>query len=218
MTKNFIFIVGVHTGVGKTYVTTQLLKSAHGAKASWLGLKPLISGWDPAQEADSDTGQILAAQGLALSSDNIMNISPWRYQASLGVAQAAQQEERSVIFGDLIDFCIEKSTTVDIVLIETAGGLMSPITETQTNLDWVKALGGQVVLVTGNYLGAINHTLMALYILQNSGIAPLVVLSDCSSELSLTTAEQGLRPFLGGLSLLVLPKNGILSHHIFKYL
>jgi dethiobiotin synthetase len=213
MTKKFIFIVGVHTGVGKTYVSTQLLQSAYKTQAHWLGLKPLISGWDPLQEAASDTGLILAAQGMPLSIDNIEKISPWRYHAPLGVAQAAQKEGKSVIFDDLVEFCIENSSKSDIVLIETAGGLMSPITETKTNLDWVAAIGGEVLLVTGNYLGAINHTLMALQILKSIGIIPQVVLSESSSELPLELAREGLMPFLE-MPPLIVPKGSTLSHNI----
>lgn len=213
MTKNFMTIVGVHTGVGKTYITTQLLQSAKESDADWRGVKPLISGWEPNHEAESDTGLLLTAQNCSITSESIAAISPWRYRASLGVTQAAQKEGKVVIFDDLISFCVENARKSEILVVETTGGLMSPITPTQTNLDWLLALGGRVVLVTGNYLGAINHTLMALAVLKAVGVTPTLVMSECSTDLSLRDAIEGLEPFIQR-PLIVVPKNGSLGYEI----
>ncbi len=56
------------------------------------------------------------------------------------------------------------------LLIEGVGGLMSPITDDATGLDWVRRLGLPVLLVSGSYLGAISHALTAVETLRAHGI------------------------------------------------
>lgn len=57
-----------------------------------------------------------------------------------------------------------------IVLIEGVGGLMSPITDEATGLDWLKRLNLPALLVTGSYLGAISHALTAIETLKAHGV------------------------------------------------
>ncbi len=56
------------------------------------------------------------------------------------------------------------------MLIEGAGGVMSPIDDSHTVLDLIAGLGHPAVLVTGSYLGAISHTLTAICALKSRGV------------------------------------------------
>ncbi len=56
------------------------------------------------------------------------------------------------------------------LVIEGAGGLMSPIGDNFTNLDLMKKLGCSVILVSMNYLGSINHTLLSISVIKNNNI------------------------------------------------
>ncbi|WP_412080595.1 ATP-dependent dethiobiotin synthetase BioD [Streptococcus gallolyticus] len=56
------------------------------------------------------------------------------------------------------------------VIIEMAGGIMSPINQKQSMLDIVKAVNLPVILVVSSYLGSLNHTLLTLKVLQSEGI------------------------------------------------
>ena len=56
------------------------------------------------------------------------------------------------------------------MIIEGAGGVMTPIDNAHTNLDLIVLLGHPVILVTGTYLGAISHTLTALFVLHATGM------------------------------------------------
>ena len=65
-----------------------------------------------------------------------------------------------------------------IQLIEGAGGVMSPLTESSTNLDLITALGFPVVLVAASYLGCVSHILTALQVLgiQKVTVAAIVLM------------------------------------------
>jgi dethiobiotin synthetase len=73
---------------------------------------------------------------------------------------AAEDEGKNIDFKTLTTFCQEKRNT-DYLLIEGAGGIMSPIGKTHTVLDWIEALDYEIILITGSYLGSISHTLTA---------------------------------------------------------
>ena len=81
----------------------------------------------------------------------------------------------------------------DIVFIEGVGGVMVPVDATHTVLDWIEALGIQVILVTGSYLGSLSHTLTALGVLEQRKIPVFAVIVNESEEsavpLSATVGE-----------------------------
>jgi len=56
----------------------------------------------------------------------------------------------------------------DVVLAESAGGIMTPLDDRHTMLDVMERLRWPVILVAGSYLGAISHTLSALEVLKNA--------------------------------------------------
>jgi len=132
-------------------------------------VKPVISGWDddPAAVAASDTGILLAAQGLDLSPENIEACSPYRFKAPLSPDMAAAREGTG-----------DNGT----LLIEGVGGVMVPLTEDKTVLDWMAALSLPVVLVTGSYLGTISHTLTAALALREKHISIRSIVISESEE------------------------------------
>ncbi|MER2263667.1 dethiobiotin synthase [Methylobacterium oxalidis] len=163
-----LFVAGAGTEIGKTYVTAALTRRLRAAGRPVRALKPLASGVPPLDHpdfADSDTGRLLAAQGLAVTDEAVAACSPWRFEAPLAPDLAAAREGRSVTLADLVAWCEARIASAEPgtrVLIEGVGGLMSPITAGESGLDWVKALRLPVLLVSGSYLGAISHALTAV--------------------------------------------------------
>ncbi len=171
--KKMLFIAGIGTEVGKTTLTTQLLSVARTQNMPWQGIKPLISGWT---EHNSDTHRILEAQGWPITPNTIQAISPWRYTAPISIIQAAEAEGRTHTFSELVQFCQRTFSKIEgTLLIESAGGLMSPITYRETNLDWLMALNCDCILVSRHYLGSIHHTLTSLAALRERGLTPLCI-------------------------------------------
>ncbi|MDW7771452.1 MAG: dethiobiotin synthase [Desulfobulbaceae bacterium] len=58
----------------------------------------------------------------------------------------------------------------DWVLLEGAGGLLVPLTEEMTLLDYLVTLRWPLILVTSSRLGSINHTLMSLEVIRSRNL------------------------------------------------
>jgi dethiobiotin synthetase len=158
-----IFITATGSDVGKTQVVASLIRQFRQMGRSVEAVKPIVSGYDPAQAAASDTGILISALALPFTPESIDRISPWRFRTALPPDLAARQEERTVDIDALIAFCQGAvSERRDVLLIEGVGGIMTPLDGHRTTLDVMMALQLPVILVTGTYRGAISHTLTAL--------------------------------------------------------
>jgi dethiobiotin synthetase len=158
-----IFITATGTDVGKTQVVASLVRHFRQMGRSVEAVKPIVSGYDPAQAAASDTGILISAMALPFSPESIDRVSPWRFRAALSPDLAARQEERTIDVDAVVAFCQNAITQrSDILLIEGVGGIMVPLDGHRTILDVMMALQLPLILVTGSYRGAISHTLTAL--------------------------------------------------------
>jgi dethiobiotin synthetase len=158
-----IFITATGTDVGKTQVVASLVRQFRQMGRSVEAIKPIVSGYDPAQAAASDTGILISAMALPFSPESIDRVSPWRFRAALSPDLAARQEERSIDVDAVVAFCQNAiSQRRDILLIEGVGGIMVPLDGHRTILDVMMAVQLPLILVTGSYRGAISHTLTAL--------------------------------------------------------
>lgn len=180
------FITSTGTGVGKTYVTTALIRQARARNLRVAAYKPVISGFDKREIAGSDTGAILAALGEAASKEAVARISPWRFAAPLAPSMAARVEGRTLDCEAL--FALSRTALrkeSDLTLIEGVGGVMVPLDGRRTVLDWIVAAGAPVVLVVGDYLGTISHTLTAIEVLRakRADVAAIVVSEGGSAEI-----------------------------------
>ncbi|HEY3148475.1 MAG TPA: dethiobiotin synthase, partial [Dongiaceae bacterium] len=147
-------------------------------------LKPVLSGFDPAQAVESDAGQLLAALGQPVSPQTLDAISPWRYAAALSPDAAAAKEGKRVDYEAVLaasrQFLAGKH---DVALIEGAGGVMAPLSDDRTMLDWMADLKLPAILVTGSYLGTLSHTLTALEVLAARRVpVALVVMNESTGS------------------------------------
>ena len=158
-----IFITATGTDVGETFVVASLIRHLRQLGHVVDAIKPIDSGYDPAQAAASEPGTLLTALGLPFSPESMDRISPWRFRAALSPDLAAQIEGRSIDVDGVVAYCkaaIDQRR--DILLIEGVGGIMVPLDEHRTILDVMMALRLPLILVTGSYRSTISHTLTAL--------------------------------------------------------
>ncbi|MDP9126902.1 MAG: dethiobiotin synthase [Pseudomonadota bacterium] len=166
MAKRF-FITSTGTGIGKTFITAALVCEAGRQRRTVMAYKPVISGFDALHAAGSDTAILLRSLGLPRTDLAIERVSPWRYEAPLAPSMAARQENRPLVFDALAAWSRNALLgPEEIVMIEGVGGVLVPLNDTHTVLDWMRALSVPVLLVTGTALGAISHTLAALMVLE----------------------------------------------------
>jgi dethiobiotin synthetase len=189
------FITAVGTGIGKTLVTTSLCQELTRLNRRVAALKPIVSGFS-SEDADSDPALILRSLGRSPTPETIAAIAPWRLAAPLSPHLAAQREGRPIDLEKVVAFCREwERTNVEYLIVEGAGGVMSPIDSRNTCLELILRLDYPVILVTGTYLGAISHTLTALYALGGRGARlGRIVVSESADSAGLAETVERLIP------------------------
>src|SRR5262245_28043639 len=135
------FMTATGTDIGKTYLACGLIRAWRRQGLKVGAFKPVLSGFDPAHAAESDAGQLLAALGRPISTQSLDEISPWRYAAPLSPDAAAAKEGKRVDY----DSVLGASRRIldaghDLALIEGAGGVMAPLSDDRTMLDWIADL------------------------------------------------------------------------------
>ncbi len=165
-----IFITSTGTNIGKTYCTVEILKEMLNRKVLFNAYKPILSGFDIYNIKDSDSYKILKINNKEPEIEDIKEISPWLFEKPIAPSIAAKKENKSLKYNDVLEWCLKKSDNNIINIFEGAGGLMVPIEKIKTLLDLMKDLNSKVVLVVGNYLGSVSHTLSAIKNLQHANL------------------------------------------------
>ncbi|WP_316826909.1 dethiobiotin synthase [Pedobacter miscanthi] len=143
------FITGIGTGIGKTLVSAILTEKL---KADY---------WKPIQSGDLDTSDSITINSLKSNEKTIIHPESYRLTNPLSPHLSAR------IDGIEIDLDkINTPITDNNLIIEGAGGLMVPLNENELIIDLIKKLAAEVILVSQNYLGSINHTLLSLNLLK----------------------------------------------------
>ena len=202
-----IFITGTGTDVGKTFVTVGLIRHLRAAGRVADAIKPIVSGFDAGDPASSDPAILLEALGRPAA--EIDRICRWRFAAPLAPAMAARKEGHPVEFNALVDF--SRRAVVghrDMMFIEGVGGIMVPLDETHTVIDWMTALRLPLLLVAGSYVGTISHTLTALQVLarRNMEVAAVVVSESADSPAPLEETVATIARFADSIEVIGIPR------------
>jgi dethiobiotin synthetase len=157
-----LFITGTGTGVGKTYVAALVARELTASGRRVGVYKPVASGCDLCDGRLMSPDAITLWQAVGAPPGLLDDVCPQRFAAPLAPHRAAQAEGKSVD-GALLRSGLERwRQTSDIVLVEGAGGLMSPIEDETYNADLAAEFGYPLLVVAANELGTINATLQTL--------------------------------------------------------
>ena len=176
-----IFVTATGTDVGKTFVAASLIRHLRRLGHAVDAIKPVVSGFDPAQAATSDPGILLEALGAPVTPHEIERIAPWRFRDPVSPDLAAAREGRRIDVDQVTAFC--QSAVAQhrgVLLIEGVGGIMVPLDGERTILDVMMALRLPLILVAGSYLGTISHTLTALRVLAQRNLTVAAVAVSAS--------------------------------------
>jgi dethiobiotin synthetase len=203
-----LFVTGTGTDVGKTFVTAALVSHLRNSGKAVDAYKPLVSGFDPANVAGSDPAVLLGALGRTATGGDIERIAPWRFAAPLSPDLAAKAEGRTVDFKALVEFSRGVAAGRGMTFIEGVGGIMVPLDQAHTVLDWMSALRIPVLLVAGSYLGTISHSLTALHVLaqRNLDIAGVVVSESSTPGASLDDTVATIARFAVPIDVIGVPR------------
>lgn len=175
-----LFVAGTGTDIGKTHVACALIRALRARGVAVDAFKPVVSGFDPADPSTSDPARLAEALGDPAA---LPRISPRRYLAPLAPNLAARLEGDTLALDDLAADCrAALAGDHDLMLVEGAGGVMSPLTDEATNLDLIAALDLPVLLIAGSYLGTISHVLTALVALRARGASVAAIVMSESLE------------------------------------
>jgi dethiobiotin synthetase len=151
--KQTIFVTGTDTGVGKTVLTVLLMRFLRERGANVAALKPVCSG------NRDDARALHAALNGALSLDEI---NPWHFRAPIAPVLAARRERKRVKLAEVLAHVCVLQKRFDVVLIEGAGGLLSPLGENFNSRGLLAATRATPLIVCPNRLGAVNQVLLTL--------------------------------------------------------
>ncbi len=199
------FITGTDTGVGKTLLTGLLLTYLRKTGVDTLALKPFSSG----DRADAILLSQLQEQELALEL-----LNPWHFEEPLAPLLAARLHHERVGLKETIAHLVEMADCCERLLVEGAGGLLTPLGEGFCAVDLIRACRCDVLIVAQNRLGVINHILLTLRALagqnaQRRGPAAKVVLMNCRApDFSSATNAAALAELIAPAALISIPYLG----------
>ena len=157
-----LFITGTGTEVGKTYVAARIA-AALVEQGKRVGVyKPVASGCERSPQGELISADAVSLWEAAGKPGELARVSPQKFLAPLAPHLAAREEGKEVdpaLLRSGLDYWLERS---EIVLVEGAGGLLSPLSDEEFNADLACELGFPLVVVAANELGTINHTLLTL--------------------------------------------------------
>ena len=150
---NILFITGTDTGVGKTVLTSLLVAHLAAAGRHVFAMKPFCSG------GLQDAEILYEAQKRRLP---ISQISPFHFEPAMAPLLAARQCGRIIHFLDVLEKITTLANRCEQLLVEGAGGLLSPLGEKYSAVELIASLQCPVVVVAANRLGTVNHVLLTL--------------------------------------------------------
>lgn len=166
--NNVIFISGIHTDAGKSYATGWLAARMAAEGKRVITVKFIQTG-NVGRSEDIEVHRRLMGVG-ELEEDRLGLTAPQIFSYPCSPQLAAEIDGREIDLGK-IDRAIEQlAGEYDVVLVEGAGGLMVPLTDTFWTIDYIASRGLPVALVTNGTLGSINHTLLSFEALERRAI------------------------------------------------
>ena len=148
-----IFVTGIGTGIGKTLISAILVE------------KLKCDYWKPIQAGELDNSDTMKVQQLVSNTQTIFHPEIYLLTQPYSPHRSAALDGISINEQTII-----APQTSNRLLIEGAGGLMVPLNDHFLVIDLIKQSGAEVILVSQNYLGSINHTLLSVAALKQRNI------------------------------------------------
>lgn len=144
----WLYVTGTDTGVGKTVLAAAWVRHLRAVGFRVIGLKPVCSG------GRTDAQRLWEASGRTLPLDRV---NPWWYRPALAPVLAARRLGQTLRLEPVVRHVREVAAGFEVVVIEGAGGWLSPMGEDFDNRDLCRALEAVPVVVAPNRLGVVNQ-------------------------------------------------------------
>jgi len=157
-----LFITGTDTGVGKTYITKLLLSALTRSGQSAVGFKPIACG-------DRKDAEIISDASYP-SPTSVDTVNPIFLKTPAAPMAAASIEGIAIDINRIKSTHLELTKSYDYVLTEGAGGWAVPINSEYSMGHLAADLGGPVLIVVNNKLGALNQTILTANAVRDMGL------------------------------------------------
>lgn len=161
-----IFVTGIDTNIGKTVASTILCEAL---QADYW--KPVQSG--SIEGTDSDFVKRFSSENI------VIHPSAYSFKAPVSPHLAAEMEQSDIRINQ-----IKIPHSANTLIIEGAGGIMVPLNGSRLILDLILQWKTPVVVVSKNYLGSINHTMLTCEILKLHGANIMGILFNGAPNIS----------------------------------
>lgn len=169
-----VFVTGTDTGVGKTWISALIVEDLRKKGVDAVGLKPVCSG------SREDAERLWQASGGGLKLDEI---NPKFFQTPVAPLVAGRIEGSPLELEEMLSHIRLVQEAREFTLVEGAGGWEVPLGEGFGIPELAFELKLPVLVVVGNWLGAINHTLLTVKAIEAKGLTCLgVVLNHPQAE------------------------------------
>ncbi|MCL4558813.1 MAG: dethiobiotin synthase [Deltaproteobacteria bacterium] len=176
-----ILITGTDTGVGKTYTALRIINTARAAGLGVAAMKPFETGCGSRDSrlVPRDAVKLMKACGM----NDIDTVNPYRFKTPAAPYVAARIEDRGIDVKKVVTLYGRLHRSYDLVVVEGAGGLLVPIERHLSYADLARELSLEVLVVSANRLGAINHTMLTVDCTEAHGLSLLgVVLNSMDKK------------------------------------
>jgi dethiobiotin synthetase len=174
-------VTGTDTGVGKTVITAAIAARARQLGVRVAAMKPIESGVPHRNSGLSDSDAHRLARSAGHEGD-LSEIGPLTLDEPLAPMVAAKRLRVTLDLSPLEAARHALSADRDLLLVEGAGGLLVPITAALSFAQLFRGWTDEMVVVAGNRLGALNHTLLTVRVAESMGFhVRAVVLTDLSN-------------------------------------
>ena len=146
-------IAGIGTEIGKTFISSILTESL---QADY---------WKPIQSGALDFTDTDTVRNLISNDKSVFYPETYRLNQPMSPHAAAAIDGVEIKISKF-----ELPQTNNHLIVELAGGIIVPLNDQETNLDLIQKLNIPVILVSKNYLGSINHTLLSVEVLKMNNI------------------------------------------------
>jgi adenosylmethionine-8-amino-7-oxononanoate aminotransferase len=170
--KRGFFITGTDTDAGKTVAAAALLVTLRAGGLDAVPMKPVQTGAIESKDGFSspDLDFCLRMAELTSHPEDLRDMVPYIYEPACSPHLAAARSGREISIERIVQAFQNLLQKHDCVIVEGAGGMLAPISETATMLDLMTALDLPVILVARPGLGTINHTMLSVRELERSGL------------------------------------------------
>lgn len=165
--KTGFFITGTDTDVGKTWVTVALMRRFRRLGFTVAGMKPVAAGCER-QAGRLKNPDALLIQENAAPALEYGQINPYAFELPVSPHLACGDVE--VKLPTILAAFDDMKKQADVVLVEGAGGWLSPLSLTFDNADLAVAMQLPVIVVVGIRLGCINHARLTIQAVRQAGV------------------------------------------------